>query len=173
MHTLNAHCSNKELNYQVSFELSTTDDFIDIQFQVLSKKEPYISNEFKDNSFDNWGLWDFDVVEVFLTYNKKEYIELQVSPLNQNFALKIIEPREIYNRPDDLEFKSDVVSNCYNWNTKLRINKSLIPGHETDHKIFGNLHAILGQDREHYSYNVNTESKPDFHRIDLFKELIC
>lgn len=173
MHNLNAHCSNQDQSYQITFGLNSKDEYIHIDFNVFSKVGWYTSQKYDLNGFDNWGLWDFDVVEAFMSFNGKEYIELQVSPLNQKFALKIIRPREEYNRPDNLYFESDINIEHNKWISCLRIKKSLIPGFESDHKLVGNFHAILGENREHYSFNVNSEEKPDFHRRDLFVELPC
>src|SRR5690606_33752357 len=69
------------------------------KFQASSNLENWNHSPlFSKNYYKNWRLWDYDVFEIFLQFRKEKeqesapYIELQVSPLNQKFALITYRP---------------------------------------------------------------------------------
>ena len=75
---------------------------ITIEFQIqkrLGASWQSVANFSSDYS-KNWGLWNKDVIEAFLQLRTDEndlaapYLEIQVSPLKQPFALIIKEPRK-------------------------------------------------------------------------------
>lgn len=150
-------------------QLEVRDGKVSIQFEIELSR-PYTSDKF-NHEFENWGLWEYDVFEAFLTRseNNLPYLEIQVSPLNQNFALTIEEPRNKTEYPKSMPFgsKSSLEGNV--WKGEMTIPLENIPG---DGKILkGNLHAILGQRRDHFSLNLNRGDAPDFHRPEYFKDL--
>jgi hypothetical protein len=64
--------------------------------------KPWLSDPvFTDDWAKNWGLWNNDVVEAFLQLRARPddlrapYLEVQVSPRNQPFALVVTEPEEL------------------------------------------------------------------------------
>jgi hypothetical protein len=172
MPKLNAHCSNKSELYLANYSMFESEDAIFFEFEIISKEGFYTSNEFKLDSYENWGLWEYDVVEVFLTY-AKTYLEVQLSPLGQTFALLIHEPRKDFKYPQSFEFTSVAEIKDNTWIAKIEIKKKDIPGYERDAKLKGNIFAILGKDREFYALNPNLDEIPNFHRPELFLELSC
>ena len=116
----------------------------------------------------NWGLWEFDVVEFFYRKpSEQEYHELQVSPLNQKFHLNIIKPREIFYSPIEFYWSGQVECVEDTWLTQIQIPHN---GSE----IEGNFHAMLGdpnKSRHYFSYKVNPQAQPDFHRPEYFVKL--
>ena len=131
------------------------------------------NSSFDKEGYKNWGLWEFDVFELFLTRQHKDghYIEIQFSPLDQKLALYIKRPREEYEffHPETFE----VVNNCDDegWKFKCSVLASDIPGDGLT--LSGNLHACLleSKSRCYLGTNLNKEQKPDFHRPDLFIKL--
>lgn len=125
----------------------------------------------------NWGLWNNDVVEGFLQLRKDPndltapYLEIQVSPLNQPFALIITEPRKTFFPPEKLNFTTECQGEDRTWTGKMTVE---LPENLQGEILFGGFFACLGptgDTREFYALNPNPEKNPDFHRPELFVNL--
>lgn len=154
--------------------------FVDIQvlphtlianFNVISNAL-HINDKFNSMGWANDKLWDFDVVELFLTRDSenKKYLELQISPLNQKLALLIKKPRvevEEY-LPTLSEAFASITEQGFK--AQFKVSHSDIPG-EAD-IIKGNAHACLGNDpQSYYSLHKGDSGVPDFHKPQFFKKL--
>jgi hypothetical protein len=146
-------------------------EFIVFDF-FINNYNAFTNSQFGQDYKNNWGLWDYDVVEVFIKKEDSDsYLELQTSPLNQKFALIVQIPREKYYSPEKCNFVvSNVVENKQ-WHATMSIPLDVIPGQSRS--LTGNCFACLGaQDkREYFALNINSEDSPDFHRPDLFINL--
>ena len=153
-------------------QLRVEGDLLIATFSLELKDAVYTSNEF-DSGYKNWGLWDYDVFELFLSRNTElnaPYLELQVSPLNQKLALIIEKPRQKWFYPETSVFTSKTTIEDNKWVSTFKIDLGAIPGNSNI--VYGNAHAILGNPRNYYAAVPNEESTPDFHRPELFTELI-
>ncbi len=170
MFILSPHSSNPDHVEPPKGVLSSHKDHLHIKFEAPFDGAPFVSEAFSEE-YKNWGLWDYDVVEVFLTREPAglPYLEIQVSPKNQKFALLIKRPREETEYPEELPFQSSVKLLSKKWVAEIQIPWSSMPGE--DSFVRGNLHAILGENRNHFSLELNEGERPDFHRPDLFKFL--
>lgn len=128
--------------------------------------------EFGEDYSKNWGLWETDVVEAFIQLRSHPdevtapYLEIQLSPLNQPFALLIQKPREVFDYPKNLDFKHESTGEDRTWRAKLEV--TLPEELKGDHLYLG-LFACLGiGEREYFALIPNPESNPDFHRPELF-----
>ena len=134
-----------------------------------------------DDSFEadwnkNWGLWNKDVVEAFLQLRndpddlRAPYLEVQVSPLGQPFALLIVEPRKVFHPPaSDLVFTTSVSLDQKVWTAHLEVT---LPSEVRGDHLYGGFYScLLEGNREYYALNPNSEDKPDFHRPELFLPL--
>ncbi len=147
-----------------------------IEIRVLLKKEEnklYINFapfkfDLSDEKFSlthpckNWGLWNFDVCEVFLKKeNEEKYDEYQVSPLNQKFHLEIFKPREIYFTPFKCNFITKIQEGVVSFE---------IPIDESKWEI--GLFACIGKgkDRKYFSH-FKPDGIIDFHRPEKFMKL--
>jgi hypothetical protein len=138
-------------------------------FQVIHYQANTNAN-FSQDYKENWGLWDFDVVEVFLKReDSQSYLEVQTSPLNQPFALIIEKPRVSFHKPQTLSLQIKNKIENSTWSAQLIIKKEDIPGQ--GNRLFGNCFACLGtkEKREYFALNINQEDKPDYHRPELFQ----
>jgi hypothetical protein len=167
---LKRHPFSLEKNHDVVVKLNKKKDSLDICFEVSNKLNKWNTDKsFDDLPMRNWGLWENDVVEVFLQPRstkkdyKAPYLELQVSPLNQRFQLFIFDPRKVFFTPLVEFFASTSIIE----NNKWTLNFS-IPKFWDEKNLYVGLFACLGKKREFYSANLNKESRPDFHRPDLF-----
>ncbi len=152
-------------------------DQVTIEFQVqkrtghLWQTDPVFTNDWSKN----WGLWNKDVVEAFLQLRKDEhdlkapYLEIQVSPLNQPFALIITEPRKTFFAPKSLDFKTEVELTDKLWIGKMIVT---LPTDLNGTHLYGGFYACLTTEpREYYALEPNPEHAPDFHRPELFLSL--
>ena len=176
MHILNAHSSNQTAQYTAQFEASLKDDRLSFSFEVSTVNDAFhCSSEFALDHFQNWGMWDYDVMEFFIANCKDApYLELQLSPLNQAFALIITEPRKSWHYPSEwseFDHRVEVVKNV--WKGSISIEVEKIPNFKNGDSLFINAFGVFGSDKEYYAWNPNPEKTPDHHRPELFKEFKC
>lgn len=150
---------------------------VTIEFQVQKRQgTAWTTDEIFTNDWaKNWGLWNKDVVEAFLQLRsapselKAPYLEIQVSPLNQPFALIITEPRKTFFPPTKLEFSTSSSVEGKLWTGKLEV---ILPAELKGEHLYGGFFACLSHDpREFYALEPNPETNPDFHRPELFLPL--
>lgn len=124
-----------------------------------------------------WGLWDYDVSELFLSSAQDEaavksapYFEFQVSPFSQHFELKIMEPRVRF----DETFRSGVkvastIKSVKAWQATLEVPLEALSC-QWDRPLYGGIFACLLTDphRAYFAAHGQTQDVPDFHRPDLF-----
>lgn len=162
---------NNPLNYEVFTSFSVAESRF--YFEAHIKGRTHTSDQFSREAFNNWNLWDFDVFELFLSrlHPEQHYLELQISPLGQKFALLIKKPRKEYEEiaPKDLRYSAELHDNGFTVKGSLALDD--IPGKEKT--IKGNLHACLGprEQRCFFGLKINPEDKADFHRPDNFIQL--
>jgi hypothetical protein len=154
-----------------------TGQLLRIDFQVQKRTGPswQTDPQYTQDWSRNWGLWNTDVVEAFLQLRehdqdfKAPYLEIQVSPLNQPFALIITEPRKTYFAPTSLEFRTEVALTEKIWTGTMEI---VLPSDLKGEQLYGGFFACLSQGpREYYALEPNPEVNPDFHRPELFLRL--
>jgi hypothetical protein len=164
-------------HHSLKVSWTRTEQTVSIDFQVQKRDgKPWVtSTEFGDDWRKNWGLWDKDVFEAFLQLrNSKDdihapYLELQVSPANQPFALLIVEPRKTFHAPENLEFTTKVEIEGRALKANLTVT---LPSELRGDKLFGGFFSCLGEaPREFFALEPNPEEKPDFHRPELFISL--
>ncbi|MBD64495.1 MAG: hypothetical protein CME62_04775 [Halobacteriovoraceae bacterium] len=169
---LTSHKSNKFSDFQVFSELHIEADKVIVDFEVI-KKNLKVDERFSTDHWDNWGLWENDVVEVFLTRAKDHlpYLELQLSPLGQKFALLIKKPRKETEKITEIAVKTNVSRTQNGFNGSFQIPKESIPGDSTE--LWGNLHACLYDEHKcnFYALKPNTDQRADFHRPEYFQKL--
>lgn len=126
---------------------------------------------------DNWGLWEHDVVELFLQPRPHPdvasgpYLELQLSPLGQPFALIIEEPARRYFAPEALAFLRENSLEADRWRVRVAVR---VPGYAPGAPLFGNLTACLGPmgARSYWGLTLNGDGAVDFHRPGEFGQLV-
>lgn len=145
---------------------------------TVSKRDgsEYCANpEFGEDYSKNWGLWETDVVEAFIQLRKTPeevtapYLEIQLSPLNQPFALLIEKPRETFDYPKNLSFTHESAGEERTWRAQMKVT---LPNELQGQHLYLGLNACLGiGEREFFALNPNPEEIPDFHRPDLFEKI--
>jgi hypothetical protein len=148
-----------------------------VEFSIQKRTGPgwQTDSSFSSDWLKNWGLWNKDVFEAFLQLRSRPddllapYLEIQVSPLNQPFALIITEPRKTYFPPLKIDLVTTVDVSDKFWNGKMVLN---LPEELKGTMLYGGFFSCLATDpREFYALEPNPEVNPDFHRPELFLPL--
>jgi hypothetical protein len=163
---------------RVETEISLKGALLSALFKVRSA-QPSSVNPGLAAGESQWGLWDWDVIELFVSCSRNSarlpYYEFQVSPLGQHFELEIFEPRKRYNRDFRSGFTRVVrrTGEC-EWEAELGIPLSLLGWDGDPSSVTGNAYAILGpkESRTYWSLFLGPQQKPDFHLPTLFKPLV-
>ncbi len=160
-------------NNSISVNFILQGNQLNIQFEVHTTQKIYVNTEFKDDR-STWGLWEYDVVEVFIAKNNSvPYFEFNVSPINQYFELEIIEPRIKVNRNFKSGFNHKAETTKFGWTAELTLPLESL-GFKSGDEIYGNAFACLGDktNREYWSLFLPKQDQPDFHIPKYFKKLL-
>lgn len=160
------HKENISSSYDVYGEVRANQDDVEFSFKALG---PFKKGKksFSSIPYKNWGLWEEDVVELFIRGEGAEsYLEVQVGVSGASFQLIIEKPRVLYYTPIFNTIKATSSLNKDEFKGSIFIPKDMIPGDTK--KLYGGMYAILGNPREYYALNPNPEDKPDFHRPERF-----
>lgn len=164
-------------HHGVKFSWSREGAKIRINFQLNKRTSaPWITDpSFGGDYKANWGLWNTDVAEAFLQLRKSPedvkapYLEIQLSPANQPFALIVTEPRKTFYTPENLEFKTTSEIEGRVWIGSMEVT---LPSEFNGQHLYGGFYSCLSQTpREFYALEPNPEEAPDFHRPELFLNL--
>lgn len=165
MYKLKPHLSNSHTSFDIEANLSLSSQLV-LEFKVKGKAFTKESR-FSKTPFKNWGLWEEDVVELFIRREgESSYLEVQANPKGLGFQLQIFEPRKLFYTPifESISVTSKISSD--EWLGKIEIPQELIPG--KGESFEGGIYAILGTPREYYALNPNIDLAPDYHRPELY-----
>ncbi len=163
---------------QVSCGFSLRGSLLKAEFQVRGV-EPLSLLEGLQGPGPHWGVWEGDVVEVFLRVGGSEYFEFVLSPLDQPFELQIFEPRKRVNR----EFRSGFRhgARCENaqpngaqdWSAWMEVDLDRLGWAGGRDDLTGNAFAILGRPdaRRYFSLFLPPQTVPDYHLPEYFAKL--
>jgi len=134
-----------------------------------------ISKSFDDNGIENWGLWEHDVVEMFLQPRNDPseitapYLELQLSPRGQKFAVIVHDPRKKYETPFDLNFMGHSKRSSKEWSAEFKVTHELL----LKPFLYGTFNACLGDVscREFFASSWANRKILDFHVPNAFIQL--
>lgn len=168
------------LSIELNYSLSKSNDFLDVVFLVYGYKKQisHLNNSFQlDQSVI--GLWNYDVVEIFISnlskhnQNLNHYFEFNVSPLNQYFELEIFKPREKSNNAFTSNFKHHCELTDNIWKTYFQIPLHIFNTTFENLNLYGNFCACLGKSdqRTYWSSFLPMQEKPDFHLPQYFRQL--
>lgn len=111
-----------------------------------------------------WGLWEHEVVELFLLGDSERYTELEVGPHGHYLALQLHGRRNVIARELPLECSWD--RSPGRWRASLWVPWELVPSGS----LRGNAYAIHGSgDRRRFlAHSPVPGAAPDFHRLEHF-----
>lgn len=177
VHPAEEKTSSDSPSVEVRFSLQG--DMLLADFDVSHENQIPFVNAGLSTAESQWGIWDWDVVEVFVKANSADaYCEFIVSPLNQYFELEIFEPRKRFNRDFASGFEHEVRSlGPGHWKAQMRIPLAALSWDGKAESIQGNAFAIFGKDSEathrtYFSLFLPKQDSPDFHLPQYFRELL-
>lgn len=159
----------------VSVGIGSTASELLVRFEVRGS-EPFVNPDLPRGE-SQWGLWNWDVVEVFVQApDSSRYFEFQISPLGQQFELEIRKPREDMDRTYRSGFQARAQRSAEDrWEATFRIPwAALGQADGAPAVIRGNAFAILGEGsrRSYWSLFTPPQSSPDFHIPAHFQQLL-
>jgi hypothetical protein len=151
-----------------------SENALNVDFQVTAPSFHVNPSLALDKS--QWGLWDWDVVEVFLGTDPDQpehYYEFQLSPLGQYFELEIHKPRVQVSRDFVSGFRHAVETSGTKWTAHFELPLTRLGWKGPGSPIVGNVFAILGppQAKTYWSLFLPAQDSPDFHLPGFFRSL--
>jgi hypothetical protein len=113
------------------------------------------------------GLWNFEVVELFLLGQGDHYLELELGPHGHWLALRLAGRRQVADAALAIEFEARRERG--RWHGRARAPLEFLP----PGLRAANAYAIhgLGERRRHLAWHPVPGRAPDFHRLELFPAL--
>jgi hypothetical protein len=119
--------------------------------------------------------YDFDVVELFVTFSETgfPYLEFEVSPFNQTFQVRIIS-RTLHQEGVDLGLMSTATILPRGWAAELKIPLKPLGWDGDPGKIRGNFYSVLERAprQSFWSAFLPKAKKPNFHQPQFFQPLL-
>jgi hypothetical protein len=118
------------------------------------------------------GLWDFEVVELFLLGEGQRYLELEFGPHGHWLALELEGARNIVRTEKSSDLvRFEVERSANRWRGRARVSGTLLPT-PVSH---ANAYAIHGtaQERRYLAWAPVPGRAPDFHQLDRFPPFDC
>ncbi|MBW2421672.1 MAG: hypothetical protein JRH19_24240 [Deltaproteobacteria bacterium] len=116
-------------------------------------------------SFD--GLWQWEVVELFLLGEDERYLEIELGPHGHYLVLRLQGARRLIEKGLPIEY--EVERDAERWRGLARVPSELLPPAIQG----GNAYAIHGSGdaRRYLALHPVPGPEPDFHRLELFRPL--
>ncbi len=115
------------------------------------------------------GLWDHEVIELFIVGSDQHYLELEFGPHGHHLVLQLHGRRRVVRQGLPMAYTSRVAGE--GWVGSAVIPAAWVPAAEV-HRV--NAFAIhgVGGDREHLAWHPLPGVEPDFHQISRFPEVV-
>jgi len=113
------------------------------------------------------GLWDHEVVELFLAGTGAAYVEVELGPHGHHLVLRLADVRRVTERALPLEYRAERLG--ARWRGSARLPAAWLP----PGPLRGNAYAIhgLGAARRYLAAHPVPGTAPDFHQPARFEAL--
>ena len=123
-----------------------------------------------------WKLWEYEVVECFITNGGQRYIELEFGPHGHHLGLRLSDIRSIDGDPFPIKLITQIDRKYRRWSGSALLSWQdlLWLGEVSAEQICVNAFACWGP-AHNRTYAVNTalgDGAPDFHRINQFRSWV-
>jgi hypothetical protein len=117
------HASPLAENEQITMML----DFQDEQQLSIQLIAPYFRNEPPPcPSGSTWGLWQYEVVEVFLVWENHQYLEIEMGPHGHHLVLGLDGIRQIKQAFIPVNYEAEILGNLWQGRLSLDLGKSIL-----------------------------------------------
>jgi len=114
-----------------------------------------------------WGLWNFEVVEVFISgFGEPEpYLELEIGPHGHHLAIQLRGERSVLASCLPVDLQAEIRGD--RWRATARIDRRFLP--PPPHRL--NVTAIhgVGEARRYLSWAPLPGERPDFHQLGALR----
>jgi hypothetical protein len=113
------------------------------------------------------GLWQYEVVELFLLAPREHYLEVELGPHGHHLVLELRGRRKPVREGLPLEFRAE--RHGERWRGRARIPEAMVPpgvSRLNSYAIHGR-----GKQRRHLAFQPVPGPAPDFHRLEQFADL--
>jgi hypothetical protein len=120
------------------------------------------------------GLWEHDVLELFLTSRRGDgrYLELEIGPGGHWLGLAFTAPRRRSAELHELDPEQRHDARSGRWRGRAALPKALVEKHAGPSPWKGLVAAVLGPGRHHLCWPKLSGEAPDFHRPDRWAPLL-
>ena len=114
------------------------------------------------------GLWDYEVVELFLLGDKERYLEIELGPHGHHLVLDLQGRRNVLRQGLLLDYEATIIGG--RWRGVANVPRALLPVGLTR----CNAYAIHGEgpSRVYLAMAPVPGAAPDFHRLEHFVPLV-
>jgi hypothetical protein len=145
---------------RISLDIDRANDRLLLKVDAAFHDDP--APESPPTCFD--GLWDFEVVELFLVGSDERYLEVELGPHGHHLGLRLTGRRRVVEWGIPIDFEA--VRAGSHWQGEARISLAWLP--TPIHSV--NVYAIHGRGsaRRYLAMHPVPGSEPDFHRLEHF-----
>lgn len=113
------------------------------------------------------GLWDHEVVELFLLGTEQRYLEIELGPHGHWLGLRLAGRRRVVDDAVPIQWNARIEG--ARWTGEARFAQSALP----PGSFAANAYAIhgVGASRRHLAWRPVHGDEPDFHRLEAFGAL--
>ena len=146
----------------------TMDVTLDDSVMRLCVDAPYFDNpppeEAPNPETGLWGLWDYEVVEIFLVGASGEYTEIEVGPHGHHLILRLDAPRSVVDKLHPMMWQSSIAGG--RWQGEGTIERTLLPASIERFNAFA-IRTVAGI-RQYCCHHPLPSPQPDFHQPERF-----
>ncbi len=118
-------------------------DFQDHQKLSIQLIAPYFKNEPPPcPSGSTWGLWQYEVVEVFLVWENHQYLEIEMGPHGHHLVLGLDGIRQIKQAFIPVNYEAQILGNLWQGRLSLDLGKSILKDSYVSLFKWSNLKAL-------------------------------
>jgi hypothetical protein len=148
---------------RVRLALATTPDEWVIQVDAPYHDDPRPMAEVGSTE----GLWEYEVVELFLLADAEHYLEIELGPHGHHLVLAFQGPRQRRGAGRPIEYAVERGGN--RWTGEARVSKSYLSGEPHAFNAYA-IHG-LGKARRYLAAAPVVGERPDFHQLECFQPL--